>query len=170
MEPLASLIARSAQPGRLIWIGLRPARLEAPEPVSEAEIGADGLAGDHGRAGKRAVTLMQAEHLPAIGAYLGRGPIAPGLLRRNLVVAGLNLAALRGRQLRVGSALLEITGPCAPCSRMEAALGPGGYSALRGHGGWCARVRQPGRIALADAVLPVPPDAIGVDRKSPAPQ
>jgi MOSC domain-containing protein YiiM len=33
-------------------------------------------------------------------------------------------------------------------------LGPGGYSALRGHGGWCADVVQPGEVALGDAVAP----------------
>ena len=35
---------------------------------------------------------------------------------------------------------------------MEEAFGPGGYSAVRGHGGWCAEVLRPGRIALGDTV------------------
>ena len=155
MERLADLIARHAQDGRLDWIGLRPARREAPRAFDRAEIAEAGLAGDHARPGKRAVTLIQAEHLTVIGACLGRGRIAPETLRRNLVVSGLNLSALRGRRVAVGSAVLHITGPCAPCSRMEAALGPGGYSAMRGHGGWCAAVLQPGRIARGDAVRPL---------------
>jgi len=155
METLATLIARHAQDGTLDWIGLRPERLADPVAVPEALMGEAGLTGDHARPGKRAITLIQAEHLAAIGAYLGRGPIPPEILRRNLVVSGLNLSALRDRVLRIGAAQVQITTPCAPCSRMEAVLGPGGYSAMRAHGGWCARVITPGPVRLADGVSPV---------------
>lgn len=121
--------------------------------VDRAALALSGLDGDRSRAGKRALTLFQDEHLDIIGAYLGRDAPAPETLRRNLHVSGLNLSAFRGARLRLGAALVEITGPCAPCSRMEQALGPGGYNALRGHGGWCATVLEPGRIALGDPVL-----------------
>lgn len=120
--------------------------------VAAAEIGPDGLFGDHGRPGRRAVTLIQAEHLGAIGAFLGRGPVPAEVLRRNIVVEGLNLAALNGWTVALGGALVRITGICAPCSRMEEALGRGGYNAVRGHGGWCAEVIAPGPIALGDGV------------------
>ncbi len=151
---LGEMMGRFAQPGRVAWIGLRGARLEGMDVVARVTVGLDGLAGDHGRAGKRAVTLVQAEHLSAIGSYLGVGPVAAEVLRRNLVVEGVNLSALKGRQVRVGSAVLEISTVCAPCSRMEAALGHGGYAAMRGHGGWCASVVQVGEIGLGDAVSP----------------
>ena len=152
---LGTLIATYAQPGQVTWIGLRPARRGGVQPVPAADITERGLVGDHGASDKRAVTLFQAEHLGAIGAYLGRGAVDPVDLRRNLVVAGLNLAALKGRQVQVGQAVLEITGICAPCSRMEEALGEGGYSAMRGHGGWCARVLVPGAVHCGDAVVPL---------------
>jgi MOSC domain-containing protein YiiM len=152
-EPLADLIGRAAQPGRVVWIGLRPARLAAPVAVAQAVVAADGLAGDHrATPGKRAVTLIQAEHLAAIGAFLGRGPVDPALLRRNLVVAGINLIGLRDRAFTVGGATLRGAGLCAPCSRMEAALGHGGYAAVRGHGGITAEVLEGGAVALGDAV------------------
>ena len=154
VSELKRMMARVAQPGRVAWIGLRRARRDEIVPVAEVRIDEAGLEGDHGRAGKRAVTLVQAEHLPVIGAMLGQGPVAPEVLRRNLVVSGINLGALKGRRVRVGEALLEWTTICAPCSRMEEALGFGGYSAVRGHGGWCARVLEPGRVALGDAVAP----------------
>lgn len=152
METLASLTARFPRPGRLDWIGLRPARRAEMQVADRAEILEHGLAGDHSRPGKRAVTLIQAEHLPVITALAGYPQIAPGTLRRNLVISGLNLSATRDRILAIGTARLRITGPCAPCSRMETALGPGSYNAMRGHGGWCAEVLTPGIIAAEDAV------------------
>ena len=75
-------------------------------------------------------------------------------LRRNLVISGINLQALKNARLQVGAALLEIVGPCQPCSRMEEAIGPGGYAAMRGHGGMTARVISGGAIRVGDAVQP----------------
>lgn len=114
----------------------------------------DGLAGDHAPRGRRALTFIQAEHLPVIASLVGHEAVGPDALRRNLVISGLNLAAMRGRVLRLGSAAVAITGPCPPCSRMEETLGFGGYTAVRGHGGWYAEVVAPGIIAIGDAVLP----------------
>ena len=153
METLATLTARFPRAGRVDWIGLRPERRAPVEVVAEAALTEAGLAGDRSRAGKRALTLIQAEHLPVIAALAGR-EVGPELLRRNLVVSGINLGALRGRRLAIGAAVIEITTPCAPCSRMEEALGPGGYNAMRGHGGWCATVVTPARIAVAAEVQP----------------
>jgi MOSC domain-containing protein YiiM len=144
------------QQGRVEWIGVRPAH-RAPVEVRErveAHAGV-GLAGDRQRSGgRRQVTLVQAEHLDILASLLGAGPgpIDPSRLRRNLVVRGLNLLALRQARFRVGGALLEATGSCDPCSRMEEALGPGGFNAMRGHGGITARVLEPGIIALGDLV------------------
>ncbi|MEO0938333.1 MAG: MOSC domain-containing protein [Pseudomonadota bacterium] len=120
--------------------------------VDDVDVTEDGLVGDRSRAGKRAVTLIQAEHLQAIAAFLGRDAVDVEMLRRNIAVSGLNLAGAKGRLLRVGTAVLRPTVICAPCSRMEAAFGVGGYAAVRGHGGWCAEVVTPGRITLGSRV------------------
>ena len=154
-ETLKALIERYAQAGQVTWIGLRPERHAAMLPVEETLAAPRGLVGDHGASDKRAVTLVQAEHLPVIGSYLGRGPVAASDVRRNLVVAGINLSALKGQSVRIGAAIVEITGMCAPCSRIEQALGAGGYAAMRGHGGWCARVVEPGLVRLGDTVTPL---------------
>jgi MOSC domain-containing protein YiiM len=142
------------------WIGVRPARKAALVPLEAAEITLEaGLVGDHysGRpGGKRQVTLIQAEDLSAIAGYLGR-EVTPGDLRRNLVVEGINLRALKDRRFRIGEAVLEATDDCHPCSRMEIILGPGGYNAVRGHGGITARVIEGGVVRLGDAVGVLPP-------------
>ncbi|MFK7941534.1 MAG: MOSC domain-containing protein [Paracoccaceae bacterium] len=123
--------------------------------LQETEILKTGLQTDRRQsAGKRAVTLIQAEHLPVISA-LSRTEVMPDLLRRNLVVAAINLLALRKVEFRIGTAILRGTGICAPCSRMEEALGLGGYNAVRGHGGITAEVLTPGHVAIGDAVQPI---------------
>jgi MOSC domain-containing protein YiiM len=106
------------------------------------------------------VTLIQAEHLPLVSAWVGRtDPARPAELRRNLVVEGLNLVAARSPWpdrallLAIGDeVLLSLGGPCDPCSRMEAVLGPGGYNAMRGHGGRVARVVHGGVLRVGDEV------------------
>jgi MOSC domain-containing protein YiiM len=103
------------------------------------------------------VTLIQAEHLAVIAGILGRECVDPALLRRILVVRGIDLYALRDAQFRVDAVLLQGTGVCAPCSRMEDALGPGGYNATRGHGGITARVLEAGVVRLPGRVAMVAP-------------
>ena len=84
-------------------------------------------------------------------------PVDPALVRRNIVVSGLNLLALKNRQFRLGEVLLEFSELCQPCSQMEDALGRGGYNAMRGHGGICARIVEGGLIRLGDALETVDP-------------
>ena len=157
MQTLESLFNILPQIGRLEWIGLRPARLADISIVNEAKIVAErGIADDHryeGKLGsKRQVTLIQAEHLLAVAGMLHRADLPPELVRRNLVVSGINLLALKGKQFQVGDVLLEYSGPCEPCSRMETVLGPGGYNAMRGHGGITAKVIEGGTIHVGDTV------------------
>lgn len=97
------------------------------------------------------MTLIQWEHLAVVGALIGR-ELAPVDLRRNIAVAGINLFSLKGRRFRIGQALLETTGWCQPCARLEQRLGPGTFQAMRGHGGITARVIEGGIIRLGDQV------------------
>jgi len=150
-----ALMTRFPRAGRVQWLGRRPAR---GAPVREVDavqaVAGGGLSGDRyaGGSGKRGVTLIQAEHLPVIAALAGHAAVAPATLRRNLVVSGIAVSALNGQRFRVGPVLLEGTDSCDPCSRMEEALGAGGYNAMRGMGGLCARILEGGTLRLGDAV------------------
>lgn len=151
---------RTVGEGRLEWIGLRPTRRADMRAVERAIADAGrGLRGDHSAetsGGKRQITLIQHEHLPVIVALTKRGEVRPEWLRRNLVVSGINLLALKDRRFFVGEVLLKATGICAPCSRMEANLGTGGYSAVRGHGGITAQICEGGELRVGNCVMLAP--------------
>lgn len=145
--------------GRLEWIGVRSVRRGAVHSLQECYAQAGlGLHGDHrsnrppkpGSPSKRQVTLLQAEHLPVIAALTGHAHIDPALLRRNLLIAGINLLALKSARFWLGEVLLEGSGACHPCSRMEEALGSGGFQAMRGHGGITACIVQSGMLRQGD--------------------
>lgn len=183
MPTIHDLRSTLPRAGRLEWIGLREGRrlpvLSVPQAQAHPLVG---LLGDHGKTapprltalsgepgevatpahapaipggpGRRQVTLIQAEHLPVIAALSGLETVPAELLRRNLLVSGIALLALKDRRFWVGEVLLEGTGECHPCSRMEENLGPGGYNAVRGHGGLTARVIRGGRLRVGDPVTP----------------
>lgn len=181
MKDLRELTRQFPTAGRIDAIFLRPKRDAAALGVDSVIAEVDrGLLGDRSAeraparpgGGKRQVTLIQAEHLPLIGAWSARTPLDPATLRRNLVVSGINLLALRSpfadQPLRVcigPEVVLVMTGPCDPCSKMEAALGLGGYNVMRGHGGLTARVVRGGRLAVGDAVyVEIGPSGGAADR------
>ena len=164
MAALPDLFGQFPQPGRVEWIGVRPQRegrvVSMPEVRAIKDVG---LQGDHyggGAGGKRHLTLIQHEHLAVVARLLALRdkvptivPIDPAFVRRNVVISGLNLLALKNQRFRLGEALLEFTGPCQPCSAMEETLGRGGYNAMRGHGGICARILDGGLIRIGDELV-----------------
>ncbi len=166
---LRELSSHFSPQGRLEAIILRPERKAPAQSVIEAQaVPGRGLIGDRratrerlaDSARKREVTLFQFEHLAPLAQWCRQPDIDPRELRRNLVISGLNLVAMRSpfpdlRLLwRIGNDVrIELTGPCDPCSRMEETLGPGGYNAMRGHGGMTARIVKGGTLHVGDRVV-----------------
>ena len=141
------------QEGEVVWIGVRPEKRADMNVVKKVKAKFEtGLEGDrYQKDGKRQVTAIQFEHLLAATAIM-KTPVRPEMVRRNIVVKGLNLLALKEQQFKIGSVILETTGQCHPCSRMEENLGAGGYNAMRGHGGITARIIKSGEIKMGDKV------------------
>jgi len=153
--------------GKLLGIAMR-ARARAPMELRatiEIQAGA-GLAGDvRHRSRGRSVTVLSQEGWDAACAQLERD--LPWTERRaNLLVEGIDLREQTGSWLRIGQVVLEITGECDPCSRMDDAS-PGLRRALRPdwRAGVCCTVVTPGRLTLADPVELADP----VDRDAPTP-
>jgi MOSC domain-containing protein YiiM len=116
---------------------------ERPRPVAAARALPDrGLEGDlhgQGRAGgRRQILLIDRASLEALG-------LRPGDLREQITVDFPPLEALApGTRLQVGEAVLELTGPCEPCTHIGALNGVADREAfrdaLRGRRGQLARV------------------------------
>ena len=153
---IKELIGKIPQVGKVVWIGIREKRLAPLKSLDEVFADKEtSLEGDHfaGKfSKKRQVTLIQDEHLIAVGSMLGSEKISPELTRRNIVIRGINLLALKDQQFQIGNVILQGTGYCYPCSRMEDNLGAGGYNAMRGHGGITAEIITSGSIKVNDDV------------------
>ena len=154
MSSLKELIRQIPQIGKVEWLSIRPERRGMVQSLEEVDATEeDGLIGDHysSTIRNRQVTLIQKEHLDAVANILQK-EIDPALTRRNIVVSGVNLLAFKDFQFQIGEVILETTGLCHPCSRMEENFGPGGYNAMRGHGGITAKVIKGGKIKTGDSV------------------
>jgi len=157
--PMQQLMLQFPATGRLQWIGVRPARgaevqqLQQVMAITDSRLEGDRFSGRPGS--KRQVTLIQQEHLAVIGACLGQPAPTPAQLRRNLVISGINLLALKGKRFRIGEVIMETTGLAHPCSKMERVLGKGGYNAMRGHGGITARIVTGGVLRLSGSLTAI---------------
>ncbi len=129
------------------------------EVIDHARIGTyTGVAGDYrgamhpGRVNKRQVTILLAEDWSAAIADHGT-PVSWEERRANLLVEGVALPREAGVRVRVGEAVLEITGECDPCRRMDA-VSDGLQMALRPdwRGGRTCTVIAAGAIAIGDEV------------------
>lgn len=118
------------------------------QELSEAEVIKDkGFKGcTHGRPGsKRQVSLMDSETLDKFG-------LTPGFVKENITTRGINFQSLEtGNILRIGSCVLEITGPCDQCARMDE-IRMGLQEELRGQRGWLCRVQESGIIRRGDRI------------------
>ncbi len=117
-------------------------------PLAETEIIADwGLRNDRkARAGsKRQVLLLDEATLKSVD-------LRPGGLQENLTVRGLDVNALEpGQRVRIGAAVIEVTGPCTVCGELER-VRAGLKEVLRDRRGVLARVLETGVARIGDPV------------------
>ena len=162
------VVALAVSPGHSYWFhardprdGMGPHPTLRPDSV-EVEAGL-GIVGDrfHGRAGTlaSAVSFLAAEAVEEVEAELGlaAGTLDPVLARRNVVVRGVDLNALRHSHFSLdtgtGPVDFDTAGETSPCAWMDEVLAPGARDLLRGRGGLRALPRTSGTLRVGRARL-----------------
>ena len=135
--------------GRVVALYLCKEHRQPMTPVQEAVAISDlGLEGDrHARQGSaRQVLVMDVETLAAFD-------LAPGVIKENITVEGLDLSSVTaGQVFFIGDEVtLEATGPCEPCSRMDE-IRPGLRTELDGRRGIVTMVLNGGALGVGDTV------------------
>ncbi|MFB2584217.1 MOSC domain-containing protein [Herbiconiux liukaitaii] len=121
-----------------------------------------GIVGDrffgHGAHSTASVTVMAAESLDHVMLALGLDhPLDAASARRNIVVRGFDIDALKGEEFSLdsgdGPVLFQGHRPANPCGWMDVVLAPGAHKALRGRGGVRCAPLTDGVLRLGPAVL-----------------
>lgn len=149
----AGLVYLRSMKGIIKWIGVRPERKAPLHSVPSVYADRnDGLTGDHDTKPHRQITIISREALAAVAQTMGVLEIDPADTRRNILISGMDFNIESGTRIRLGEAVIEITGPCLPCERMNETLGDGGRMAMADAGGLTAMILSSGQIAVGDGV------------------
>jgi MOSC domain-containing protein YiiM len=111
------------------------------------EVTPHGFDGDHhtGHSRRRQILLLSSSLLDELG-------LQPGDLHENAVIDGIDVMSLReGQLLRLGSALVEVTIPCEPCTHMDR-VRSGLQEQLKDRRGLFVKVLEPGVVRVGDTV------------------
>ena len=132
---------------------IRPERKAPAVHVGKADITSHGLQGDHYDKpdGNRQVTLIAKDGLAKVAAAIGFEGDTHLASRRNIMIDSLPEEDFKGRKVQLGDqVVLEITGYCSPCTRMDENFGDGAIQAFDKKGGWTARVIESGSVSVGD--------------------
>ncbi len=148
--------------GRTTAIDKRPVvSVEVRDPgpkrggLGSGVLGDDVVSRKHHGGSRQAVYAVAREELDRWGRELERD-LHDGMFGENLTTSGLDVdGALVGERWRVGSALLEVSGPRIPCANFAAWMGERAWVRRfteHGRTGAYLAVLEPGTIAAGDAV------------------
>ncbi|HEY0947576.1 MAG TPA: MOSC domain-containing protein [Opitutaceae bacterium] len=98
---------------------------------------------------KGQVTFFSAEVFAELCATLRCPDADPAALRRNLLVRGVDLNTLIGREFELQGVRLRAMEECRPCHWMNEAIAPGAEDWLRGRGGLRCRVLSTGWLSTS---------------------
>ena len=99
---------------------------------------------------KGQVTFFAEEVYTDVCNRLGCNDRHPGVFRRNILVAGVDLNALIGQEFEVQGVKFLGMAECSPCEWMNQAFAPGAEAELKGRGGLRAKVLTNGTVRVND--------------------
>jgi MOSC domain-containing protein YiiM len=100
---------------------------------------------------KGQVTFFSAEVFEKLCANFGIKDKPAGVLRRNVIVSGVDLLSLIGQEFEIQGVRFRGTQHCAPCEWMNTAFAPGAKQFLKDNAGLRAKILSDGTIAVGDA-------------------
>jgi MOSC domain-containing protein YiiM len=110
---------------------------------------------------KGQITFFAEEVFVEMARTFGLPNKSPGVLRRNVIVSGVELQDLIGFDFELQGVQFAGTAQCAPCYWMDTAFAPGAEKFLAGRGGLRARILTDGLLTLGEAQMkilqPAPP-------------
>ena len=163
-EPAAPAVA-----ARVVSLHLHPSRsgeafqgVEAIEVVAEKGILGNGryfgrISSSSGKPSRRQVSLIEREQIAGHAAALGLEGIRPGAVRANVETEGINLVALVGRKIQIGSAVLYLYEAREPCPKMDLVCQGLRARMMNSRQGVMAEIVQSGSIRRGDAIAVLEP-------------
>lgn len=116
-----------------------------------------GLEGDryfgHREDYKGQITFFAEEIAQRLEDALDIGPVDRSVMRRNVLIEGVDLNSLIGRRFALGEVSFSGSEECAPCYWMDEAVGPGAHAFLKGNGGLRCRIESTGSLHRGPATL-----------------
>jgi MOSC domain-containing protein YiiM len=104
---------------------------------------------------KGQITFFSREVFELMANHFGLTTKSPGVLRRNVIVSGVDLMSLIGVDFELQGVQFRGTAHCAPCYWMDSAFAPGAEKFLAGSGGLRARILTDGRLRVGKAQLEI---------------
>jgi MOSC domain-containing protein YiiM len=102
---------------------------------------------------KGQITFFSSEAFEKLSEHLDLPSKSPGVLRRNVIVSGIDLHELIGEEFFIQGVRFRGTGHCKPCYWLDHAFAPGTEEFLEENGGLRAEILSDGAIVVGDAQL-----------------
>ena len=97
---------------------------------------------------KGQITFFSMEVFAEICCELGVAGKSPGVTRRNVITAGVDLNSLVGLEFEIQGIRFAATAECSPCHWMNAAIAKGAEKLLHARGGLRARILTSGTLRV----------------------
>ena len=102
---------------------------------------------------KGQITFFSEEVFDRLSSAFPEVKKSPGVLRRNVIVSGVDLNALIGETFALQGVRFLGTVHCKPCFWLDTAFAPGAEAWLKGNGGLRAQILTSGRLNTGAAEL-----------------